>query len=393
MKNYKLIYLIFWALILSACSNYVEEPAIESPAFKDLVLNEKISLDEAIQMADKTLAKEGTRTNLSSFPEIEFITSESKTRSMGNDTLAYILNYPNETGFAIIATSRNVNPVLGFSDSGHFSLENEIAKENFIDNIEPYIQGTQNNSAYDINSIDFTGYSEVSPQILISIGQGYPWNKYVTVDHPNCPAGCVAIAGTLVASHCKNSFRYHGSVHYFKNMIMAINKGQGLEPLPPVVGGLSSTQGDDLVNPTYTYNQAVDSLAKIIYNIGKDIQTEYSPGSSVAQYQRVYNLLKSLGYNIPSGYANYNLNRVTQYLISDHLIFFSGCIDGQSVGHAWVGDGCKYKLNSNGEITDSYIHCDWGWNGTGNGYFTGEIFNVISRPYRLQKYFATKREW
>ena len=53
-------------------------------------------------------------------------------------------------------------------------------------------------------------------------------------------------------------------------------------------------------------------------------------------------------------------------------------VDGnKTVGHAWVGDGgmkvtTKYQDSNNRvyKITyDYYVHCNWGWNGSCDGYY------------------------
>lgn len=41
----------------------------------------------------------------------------------------------------------------------------------------------------------------------------------------------------------------------------------------------------------------------------------------------------------------------------------------------------------------TYIHCNWGWGGNGNGYYKGDIFEVGDRTYKPLQFFAVKREW
>lgn len=89
-------------------------------------------------------------------------------------------------------------PVLGFSDTGHFDLENEIAKVNFVDKIGAYIDDNEDKGiTYEVKAEDFDGCYAASPSIMSSIGQGEPWDKYVIEEHPGCPVGCVAVATAL----------------------------------------------------------------------------------------------------------------------------------------------------------------------------------------------------
>lgn len=51
-------------------------------------------------------------------------------------------------------------------------------------------------------------------------------------------------------------------------------------------------------------------------------------------------------------------------------------------GHAWVIDGYikRDKKTSSGNIVKSQtlVHCNWGWNGRCNGYFTSGVFKTSS---------------
>lgn len=75
-----------------------------------------------------------------------------------------------------------------------------------------------------------------------------------------------------------------------------------------------------------------------------------------------------------------------------------GTVEGTSNGHAWVVDGYRryvtvftiWATYPNGitrlfdeyEETNMYLHCNWGWDGSNNGYFTMNIFDT-GDPYEL----------
>lgn len=50
--------------------------------------------------------------------------------------------------------------------------------------------------------------------------------------------------------------------------------------------------------------------------------------------------------------------------------------------------GCMAPL-----VGDTYIHCDWGWGGSCNGYYSGSVFSASSYDFTPQNYFAVKRDW
>lgn len=114
-KNNLLISIVAIVLFLTGCSSEMAYLPIndgDSP-----VTNRKsnVSKEDAIAIANKVLKKDITRGTSFELPRFEYVLAENATRStLGIDTLAYILNYPHNEGFVIVAADRRVYPVLGF---------------------------------------------------------------------------------------------------------------------------------------------------------------------------------------------------------------------------------------------------------------------------------------
>lgn len=120
-------------------------------------------------------------------------------------------------------------------------------------------------------------------------------------------------------------------------------------------------------------------------------------GGSGANSENAYYLFKSLGMSIPSGYALFDLNKVAKYINEGHIVYMRGRDDAQYAGHAWVADGCYFCVRKFGsleleDLYDTYIHCDWGWGGNSNGYFSGEVFSAYIYDFSPMHYFAVKRK-
>lgn len=382
-------------VLLSGCSSDMDDLSIpnSNAVASTSNVSSGITKDDAISIANKVLKKNGTRSGIFNLPSFEYVVSGNTTRSTSTaDTLAYVLNYPDNSGFVIVATDRRVYPVLGFSDEGNFSFENDNAKTNFIDNIEAYLESATSDDIYDVTDNDFDGCYVVDPMVQISLSQHSPWDKYVIQEYPNCPVGCVAVATALVMSHSKYQITYHNSTFYLKSIITAISKGPG---------STATNAPKRIVNiyppyqPTYTYEQAVDSMAKLLYWIGKDIDMNYSPDGSGAKSSDAYDLCKSLNFSIPSGYAEFDIKKITQYLNDNHIVYLRGSDIDEKGGHAWVSDACYFCVaqNDQTQILDTYIHCDWGWGGSCNGYYSGSVFEASSYKFKPSNYFAIKRQW
>ena len=132
MRNINFILLSISIVLFVGCTNVddFQETEISQQSNQN-----KITKNEAVNIADKILKKSAlTRTPAEAKVSFDFVISNKspKTRSASiSDTLAYIINYANDEGFAIISTNKNVFPVLAFSEKGNFSCDNENARINF----------------------------------------------------------------------------------------------------------------------------------------------------------------------------------------------------------------------------------------------------------------------
>ena len=376
------------SIFIFGCSSNLEDtPIIEYATTNSENSQTSINLDEAINIANKVLKKDITR-SLSALPTCNYVVKDSKTRSLSSsDTLAYVLNYPNEEGFAIISSTKNVYPVLAFSDKGSFSFDNEIAKINFIDKIDNYIASADPDDAFEVKDEDFFSCVSIEPIVKFSLGQRSPWDKYVIEEHPGCPAGCVAVATAFVMLHSKSELTYHDTVYDLESIVKAI----GLVKNPDY----SETDEYPNLQPIYSYDEAVDRVAKILYWIGYDINMHYDKKGSSATSLKAMELCKSLGFQISSDRKKFNIEEIAQYINNGYIIYMDGTDYNQWVGHAWVADGCYYcytDIQNHSGVMNPYIHFDWGWNGSCNGYYSGEVFSASSYTFNAGYYFAVKRE-
>ena len=135
MKHYFFI-LISMLLFMYSCS--VEDTLCQES--KSDIQKYFISKEAALDIADKVLGNHVSNRSVSGNPCVEYVTRNNEfshsTRSLTDisDTLAYVINYPNESGFVIVSSSSHVYPVLAYSNEGNFSFSNDVSKINFIDN-------------------------------------------------------------------------------------------------------------------------------------------------------------------------------------------------------------------------------------------------------------------
>ena len=326
-----------------------------------------------------------TRNAKLSAPAIRYVLNNERTRSASApDTLAYVINYPDNGGFVIVSSVNKVYPVLAYSDKGNFTFDNEIAKENFIDKIGVYISNADNSKSYEVSSNDFLRCYSKEPFIHVELTQRKPWSKVVEKEHPGCPVGCVALATAVALSYSMSHIAYHGSVYNFKSILLPIRKAQN----PNTTYIINpNDEWERIEQPKYTYYQALDSMATLLSWIGKDVDMEYKTNESAAYWLNAYDLCCKLRKNNLTDHKAFDMDEICFLLKDNHIIFLA------SKSHTWISDGysfCVSPTDSN-KTLDSYIHCYWGWGGGDDGFYSGSVFSTSSGDFYPANYFALRR--
>lgn len=390
MKNF--IYLTMMLLLVS-CGNDIDASFENYESVNKTELGHAVSEAQAIDLASSFWGlKEQSRSLTSEVSDVQYILKKpSLSRGTNSlpDTLAYIFNFTDEGGFAIIAADNRVNPVLAYSKDGNFTLDNKIASDNFIDRLNDYISiEIEKGFIYEAQDEQPDSCMVVRPEPIESLSQDYPFNKYVIIEHPDCPAGCVAVATANVMIQTLNSANYHNSQIEFSAIRRALEVDESIPPVHQVrrrIVGPAYPAPNTSIN--YTHDEAIDSVAKMLYWIGKDVGMTYTTTKSGAISSRAYTLLKQYKYDVITSYdCHYNIQAICDYInTKDCVVYMRGS------GHAWICNGTSYCVKPDGRTYNEYVYCDWGWGGYGNGFFNGDVFKVSSSEFTDMTYFAIKR--
>ncbi|MCM1319450.1 MAG: Spi family protease inhibitor [Muribaculaceae bacterium] len=326
------------------------------------------------------------------------------------DTLAYIINYANNGGFAIIASDFRVNPVLAFSSEGRFNYENEMIQLYFLNRIEPYMTYMlmQNNTFQNFKpeDLEYGSCVSIEPHGAFGIHQYYPYNKYIVEElyDMDYPAGCVTVATAMVLLNTKWKLDYHGTTYH----MYAINDAIKYEP---VIWDAPKRifNGEDPVfkkEITYTSEEAEDLVAKLMYWLSKDLNIEYGKSSNGdlegrGKHTNARDFLKKIGLDIPADFQTCDIYEMAKYLDSGHILYMYGYTPNL-VGHDWICDGWRYcyYMGDKNNIVDVYLHFDWGWGDPDTTYYSGSIFqgtysmiDVGNYTFGLLRYMPVKCEY
>ncbi len=212
------------------------------------------------------------------------------------------------------------------------------------------------------------------PLLSTTWGQDYGYNKYIPGYDSNYPSlwptGCVAVAvGQIMKYHQK-----------------------------PTTYAWSSMPD----------NTPSDVTASFLYDVAEAVHTRYGSASSRASDADALSALSAtFGYS-HADYVSYTWAKTRDDLSLSRPIYMGGDGTTSNVGHAWVCDGYKYIATSTeislmayvGEYysmygqymenlwskttqgsTSSYLHHNWGWSGSYNGWFSSSSFNPGSKNY------------
>lgn len=342
--------LILLGAFLPSCVNH--EGLVEEPTSSGVVESygqKKISESEALAIADKLLGRKSARSGEQGLPTIDYVSSRTSRSGDGSDTLAYIINYANNSGFAIISSDKRVYPVLAYSACNGFSADNEMARDYFLDRIEDYVTSESTRAALPPTSPNYFVSTVVEPQIVTQVHQLAPFNQYVVQEHPDCPAGCMPVASALIILHTQDELIGYHDLNFSCRMVRNAMKDIFFPP--------SQDELNTLQPPAYTYYEAVDYISKLLYWLGKDVSLIYTKKGSGAPKGAFGSMLKKAGVNI-AAIEPYSLYEVAELLKTGHLVGLVGDGISDQGGHAWVADGLEYHIDFTTGSTFRYLHCD-----------------------------------
>ncbi|NQV02306.1 MAG: C10 family peptidase [Bacteroidia bacterium] len=289
----------------------------------------------------------------------------------------YVFNFSPE-GFVIVAADDAVSPILGYSYTSHYTMENQPAgfrswMEGYIREIQ-YIKDQQLQADNAIKD----GWerlrkdpsmhppegnrTNVEPLLSTKWNQDFPYNSFCPQENnvmPNyyfhVPAGCVATAMAQV-------------MFYWRFPI----QGQGyhcIDPLPSLYG----PQCADFENTFYQYEGMIDSawqecdpLALLIYHAGISVDMSYSNQSSHAYFPTIRDALIN--------YFRYSSSAVhlerNNFSTSSWLAYLKGDLDDMkpviySGGSGWD----SHAFVCDGYQGGNYFHFNWGWGDLFDGYY------------------------
>ena len=315
-----------------------------------------------------------------------------KMKTTSADAAYYVFNIGDNQGFVIVSGDDRTNPILGYSDQGHFDeskapanmkawLDEYALQISQIDQI-PAAELSRAIAAPKAENVVDTRNS-IAPMITTKWNQADPyWNKcpeFMSVEDGDtigelAYAGCVAVSMSQIMNYHKwpiqttktipsYSFSYSTGDYNWATVEM--------ESLPVTTFDWAHMKDSYNGSEDQVYT---DAVATLMLYAGCAVKSQYGVSSTGAYTD-----------DIPKGFTEYFAydpssiqikfrtdhtqeawdNMVYQELAEGRPMIYNGTA-GSGGGHSFVCDGYEYG---------NYFHINWGWGGMGNGYFQLAVLN------------------
>ena len=335
----------------------------------------------------------------------------SSTRSGESDTLYYVVNFADSTGFALIdADTTSRQPLFAVTEKGNYT-PGEVTNtgfDDFVALIESQESQPSTQSEGTIVGVQYRKWitgSEVivGPLLEVEWGQDapYSWFCYDEETGLQSRTGCVPTAIAQIMSYHEYPSVLH-LTHPYKGDLDSLVLDWGQIKYHEKNG--TSIYGCWCANHTHLQHlmREIGERVQTVYiaYIDPDTQTYYTYGNTFGD--TIIPGITAFGYNATSFYS-YDRSLVVSELNASRPVYCQGLTPGTTSGHAWVIDGYHYQYkvmriyeevpgqlvgNLIGEEDHSIdmLHINWGWDGECNGYYQAGVFACTTSQGNYHNY-------
>lgn len=322
------------------------------------------------------------------------------------DTMLYIINFL-PTGYSLVSADNRVPGVMAYVPQGQRFMNSPINNPGvrfFLNGLTNHFRAvsidttivpkdtitysmTQFQNPDSIPMVPMTNpfiiTNIINPIMTTKWGQGDPYNRLCFTDGGSqAVAGCVAIAIDQVLAHHEFPASYDGHTYHWDEMT-----------------AYSSPVSDTACN----------DVAHLVHETGKLVDMSYGTNVSTASSSKIDSCLNVMGCHFNhetcvfldpdlNGHYGWGTAFSFERLMTNFQNNRPVIIGGQgyqmtnwgnaSFAHAWVLDGglsLRYVTQLIRQMNDTFIvcetvkqefvHCNWGWNGTDDGYYITDAFS------------------
>jgi hypothetical protein len=409
--------LVVWSVVVLFASGYtackkaeftVETPKSEEQADTRTVADataEQRARGEVLAIATQ-LARGDSKGKTRAVPDfdVEYVLTSAVQKERLNalgfasvDTMLYILNERDGSGFSLISGDKRVPELLAYSDEGHLDIrhvdnpglaiflsrlpiffEQELMKSDRVKR-EYFKEAPREGSLREYRYSAWEDLHITPNYVPVAWHQFEPFNNNAPMrGGKHAVAGCVATAvAQFMAAH-KYPAWYKGQ--YLDWELLVRDKWDSQE----------------------TKKCFEKEVARLFRSLGDALCNSWGKESTSARAGKVTDILKNMKYKGKLKWRSYNTGSTIESINHGHPVFLSGSSEAIEIpligitfgigGHVWLCDGYRVRERSV-EVFDwlerkviyrkketlRLLHCNWGWGVSSNGYYYAGVFDSKNR--------------
>lgn len=287
----------------------------------------------------------------------------------------YIFNAEDGSAFVIVAGDDRAVDVLA---CGSHAIDMNHVPCNMrwmLDHYRKQMDFLRSHPDVPLNNTAGQPQAVVSPLVSCTWSQSSPFNNQCpTSGTQHCLTGCVATAMAQVMYYWK----YPDVAPAMDSYTSKVN-GVTVGALP---GGPFDWDNMLDVYPTNATAQQKDAVAMLMRYCGQASRMGYGANGSGAYSEDELAGMKLFGYNADAELLDrddYSAEEwaamIEAQLTAGCPILYGGVDANKNAGHAFVVDGCGGGM----------YHVNWGYSGSGNGYFALDAFTTMNLTYSSEQ--------
>lgn len=339
-----------------------------------------VSVNQARQQARQFMAERGislTTKTVTKAPRQGQTTTE--------ESSYYIFNADAERGFVVISGDDRTPSVLGYTDKGHFDMENmpeglKWLLQNYEEQITAINKPVSRRAEKDeagAKPMPQPAKHNIAPLMTTTWNQGGPYNdlcpRYIKGDGTegdHSATGCVATAIAQVINYYRHPDALLRAIPSYTLNYDLDNGGKKTITVQGIRKGTTIDWDNmlDNYNGSETEEQKT-AIAQLMYYVGVGCKMGYGPSSGAGYPEGVKALINNFGFDDGAHIENRGNHTIESWanllyneLATGHPIAFAASNSGGA--HAFVLDGYD---------TEGLYHVNWGWGGLDDGYFRIDV--------------------
>lgn len=286
----------------------------------------------------------------------------------------YVLNATDGNAFVIVAGDDRAEEVLGYGEGRIDMSDLPCNLRWLLNSYKEQMEYLHSHPQAQVQRVAPYNDVTIAPMVTCNWNQREPFNNQCPMyEGERSVTGCVATAMAQVMYYWRFPERTPSLSGYTTRSHHIY--------LPSLPSQL--LEWDDMIdsyNVDYEPRQG-EAVALLMRYCGQSCRMDYSPTGSGSYVSDQLQGMRSFGYSWDaamldrSGYSLEEWDALLQQdLLAGRPVLYSGA-DPMSGGHAFVLDG----------YYDGKYHINWGWGGTGDGYFALGAFNVRGYKFSTQQ--------